>query len=222
MGTEIERKFLVHYDLLPWGEFFRRSRLKQGYLTEDPAVRIRVTDDQLTELNIKAGSGGVNQEFHYTIPFQDALDMLLLAKFGLEKNRHLVNFGSLKWEVDEFLGPLKSKDHWLAEVELDRLDQEIKLPLWVGREVTDDPRYSNTWIAKYGWPPDVLKVYIPVREHPKINLTECVHVQRMTLTPDDAVRIKNGDSITVTPQVEKFFPPGTVVQFQEGEKPSKE
>jgi len=35
----------------------------------------------------------------------------------------------------------------VAEVELSSPDQEIVKPDWVGREVTDDPRYLNVNLA---------------------------------------------------------------------------
>jgi adenylate cyclase len=31
----------------------------------------------------------------------------------------------------------------IAEVELDRADQELQLPDWIGTEVTDDPNYRK-------------------------------------------------------------------------------
>lgn len=40
-----------------------------------------------------------------------------------------------------------------AEIELDRIDRPIELPLWVGREVTGDPRYLNGSLATAVGPP---------------------------------------------------------------------
>ena len=37
----------------------------------------------------------------------------------------------------------------LAEVELERADQPVPLPPWIGREVTGDPRYYNAWLARH-------------------------------------------------------------------------
>jgi adenylate cyclase len=36
----------------------------------------------------------------------------------------------------------------VAEVELDREDQALKLPPWVGAEVSGDPRFLNTSLAR--------------------------------------------------------------------------
>ncbi len=49
-------------------------------------------------------------------------------------------------EVDEFAG--ENAPLVMAEVELTRIDDEVALPPWVGREVTDDPAYTNAALAQ--------------------------------------------------------------------------
>ena len=48
----------------------------------------------------------------------------------------------LRGGVDEFAGD--NTGLILAEVELERPDQHVPLPPWVGEEVTHDPRYRNS------------------------------------------------------------------------------
>lgn len=50
------------------------------------------------------------------------------------------------WHVDEFHGG--NRGLVLAEVELETVDQPVRLPPWVGREVTGNPAYRN---SKLGW-----------------------------------------------------------------------
>jgi CYTH domain-containing protein len=45
------------------------------------------------------------------------------------------------WEVDVYDGHLSGIS--IAEVELQREDQPILLPDWVGQEVTGDPKYEK-------------------------------------------------------------------------------
>ena len=72
----------------------------------------------------------------------DAEQMLELCEQPIiEKTRHVVDTGGLRWEIDEFDGA--NRGLVVAEVELDDPDQPIELPDWVGAEVTDDPRYYN-------------------------------------------------------------------------------
>jgi adenylate cyclase len=52
--------------------------------------------------------------------------------------------------VDEFLGD--NAGLVVAEIELDDADAEFALPGWVGREVSDDPRYVNSRLAVAPWP----------------------------------------------------------------------
>jgi adenylate cyclase len=58
------------------------------------------------------------------------------------------------WELDCFEG--RHAGLWLVEIELSRADQPLPKPLppWIGREVTDDPRYTNSRLARLKrWPP---------------------------------------------------------------------
>ena len=59
----------------------------------------------------------------------------------LEKDRHYVEDEGTLWTIDVYDGVLKGVV--IAEVELDRENQELKLPGWISMEVTGDPRYSK-------------------------------------------------------------------------------
>jgi CYTH domain-containing protein len=53
-----------------------------------------------------------------------------------------MNFAGSIWEIDEFK---KENDGLLiAEIELENPHQQFVMPPWVGREVSDDPRYRNS------------------------------------------------------------------------------
>jgi len=142
MAQEIERKFLVTGDA--WRSAPATS-YRQGYLSTDKqrTVRVRVAGDRgfLTVKGITVGAS--RSEFEYAIPLADAETMLndLCLRPLVEKRRHLVPFGGLTWEVDEFFGA--NAGLVLAEVELDSEDQVIALPPWIGQEVTGDRRYYN-------------------------------------------------------------------------------
>jgi CYTH domain-containing protein len=62
----------------------------------------------------------------------------------VEKRRYEVADGEFVWEVDEFLD---RSGLWLAEVELNAVEQVAPLPGWlaefVEREVTEEVRYTN-------------------------------------------------------------------------------
>jgi len=58
----------------------------------------------------------------------------------IEKTRYVCARGH-EWEVDVFEGA--NAGLILAELELDREDEIFALPPWIGREVTNDRRYTT-------------------------------------------------------------------------------
>jgi CYTH domain-containing protein len=87
-------------------------------------------------------------EYEYEIPFGEGNAMLetLAEKPLIEKTRYKIPVGNLTWEIDEFLG--ENAGLIVAEVELQSEDQTFDKPLWVGDEVTNDPRYFNANLVK--------------------------------------------------------------------------
>jgi CYTH domain-containing protein len=148
VGQEIERKFLVAGD--GWRAGAEGVLIRQGYLVTAPAlsVRVRICGER-GFLTVKGGEGTlVRQEFEYEIPVADAGAMLdgLCQKPLIEKTRHAVRHAGHTWEIDVFSG--ENAGLVLAEVELAAVDERLELPPWVGREVTDDPRYLNANLAR--------------------------------------------------------------------------
>lgn len=144
MGIEIERKFLVKGDA--WKADAAGVLYRQGYLSTDKArtVRVRIAGERAF-LTVKGLAAGLARaEFEYDIPLADAAEMLdqLCLKPLIEKRRYTVAYLGLSWEIDEFLGA--NLGLVVAEVELDRADQAIDLPDWVGEEVSEDARYFNS------------------------------------------------------------------------------
>ncbi len=149
MGHEIERKFLVRDE--SWRKGASGTPYRQGYLAiaRECTVRVRISGDGAW-LTVKGPARGLTRlEFEYGIPPADAAAMLeeLCPHPPIEKTRYRIPFGGLVWEVDEFHGA--NEGLVLAEVELEREDQPVELPPWVGREVTGDPRYLNAYLAEH-------------------------------------------------------------------------
>ncbi len=149
MATEIERKFLVNGDA--WRSLAVGTLYRQGYIATNPerTVRVRVVENT-GYLTIKGLSIGISRpEFEYTIPVEDAEQMLqnLCDRPLIEKTRYKIKVGDLLWEVDEFEG--ENQGLILAEVELTDENQTVELPNWIGKEVSGDSRYSNSYLAKH-------------------------------------------------------------------------
>lgn len=149
MPREIERKFLPKNDA--WRALAHRSqRVRQGYLAAGGrvSVRVRIAGDEAW-LNIKAGRVGASrQEYEYSIPVDEARELLALAEGPLiDKTRHFVVHGDFEWEVDEFHGD--NSGLVVAELELDREDEPFPHPPWLGVEVTELRRYYNVCLVKH-------------------------------------------------------------------------
>ncbi|HNX75545.1 MAG TPA: CYTH domain-containing protein [Candidatus Rifleibacterium sp.] len=148
MGKEIERKFLVRGNT--WKSLAPGILYRQGYLVSDRqrTVRVRLAGNT-GYLTIKGEtSGATRDEYEYEIPAADAVAMLdnLCAGPLIEKRRHKIAYAGQTWEVDEFTGD--NTGLVVAEIELCSEDQQFELPVWVGAEVTEDPRYYNASLVK--------------------------------------------------------------------------
>lgn len=140
---EIERKFLVKDN---WPQPATGMHCIQGYISanKQKIVRVRIMDDKAW-LTIKALKTALTRiEYEYEIPVDDAKILLknLCIKPLIEKIRFIVSEFDNKWEIDEFRG--ENSGLIVAEVELKEEDQLIKLPDWLGDEVSHDPKYFNS------------------------------------------------------------------------------
>ncbi|MDO5036329.1 MAG: CYTH domain-containing protein [Porphyromonas sp.] len=152
MGVEIERKFLLKPGVsLPDSDHV--LHIRQFYLNSDEtlSVRVRLVDEAKAYVTIKKVTGDqltVRSEFEYEIPVEDAREMEAFAVGAtIVKNRHIIMIDDVRWEVDFFSEA--NEGLMLTEVELESLDTPVQLPPWVGREVSDDPRYLNNQLAAH-------------------------------------------------------------------------
>lgn len=143
-NLEIERRFLVQFDKLP--EKLPEGRLiSQGYLSIDPVVRVRISGNDAW-ITVKGPGLIQREEFEYEVPWQDAEKMLKLCRHYVTKTRRHITHGSHIWDIDEFHGPLQ--DLWVAEIELTTRYEGYEPPPWIGREVSDDRRFTNASLAR--------------------------------------------------------------------------
>lgn len=147
MATEIERRFRVADLSIIKG--CRAVRIVQGYLSEKgKTTRVRIADDNAF-LTIKGKRTGkcTKKEYEYSIPMEDALDMLENECDNriIYKTRYIVYSDAVKFEVDVFEGAYEGLV--IAEVELKDERQPLRIPAWVGKELTGKKRYSNRSLA---------------------------------------------------------------------------
>ena len=149
MATETERKFLVK------GEFrhlaVRQIQITQFYLLKDrdKTIRIRIADD-LAFLTIKTplkSDSIARSEWEFRIPLEDAAEIMKISLPGkIIKTRYIIPAGVHKFEVDVFHD--KNEGMVIAEIELTLEDEKFDIPDWLGEEVTGNPAYYNSNLAK--------------------------------------------------------------------------
>ena len=150
MNIETERKFIVLNDEYKT-QAVRSYQIRQGYLAHDEGrtVRVRIRDDK-GFITIKGPSiiTGSRPEWEKEITLQEAEDLFPLCKPGsVDKTRWIVPAGERYFEVDEFHGD--NEGLVMAEIELGSPDEAFKKPSWLGKEVTDDDRYYNGYLARH-------------------------------------------------------------------------
>ena len=147
---EIERKFLVTSDAFK-KEAFAQNRIAQGYLSSVPerTVRVRIKGDKgfLTIKGTSNETGLSRFEWEKEIPVDEATALLKLCEKGIiDKTRFEVKIGNHIFEVDEFYG--ENEGLIIAEVELKSETETFEKPIWLGKEVTNDIRYYNSYLNK--------------------------------------------------------------------------
>lgn len=159
MAAEIERVFLLAGmpPDMPAGEVWG---IEQGYLPpagghpagalEGRLRRIAHADGRITHVHtVKRGFGLVRQEEERSIDAATfAREWPRTAGRRLRKERTRVESDGRTWEIDRFIGlPLV-----LAECELPAADAPLAMPAWLApvvvREVTEDPAYRNSALAR--------------------------------------------------------------------------
>jgi adenylate cyclase len=150
MAQEIERKFLVKGDFMPF--VTKQTRITQGYLSSVPerTVRVRIKGDKgfITIKGIGNESGASRYEWEKEISVEEVNELLKLCEPGIiDKTRFIVPASdSLKFEVDEFYGD--NEGLTVAEIELPDEDFKFDKPEWLGKEVTGDVKYFNSMLMK--------------------------------------------------------------------------
>lgn len=160
MGKEIEHKFLVK--ATTYRELAQPVHYRQGYIPtlNGMTVRVRIAGTQAYVTFKDHAVGLTRNEFEYSIPHDDALQLLeiMCQKPQIEKNRYVIPAApgrthngeivtGLHWEVDEFLGD--NLGLIVAEIEVPDEHTSFDLPEWIGKEVTGDHRYYNSQLAAH-------------------------------------------------------------------------
>jgi len=144
---EIERRFLVRIEDHAWEvQDVERHLLRQGYIRgANPTIRVRMGEPRGPVLTCKSGDGVKRHEVETVVPEELAAALFEAAEGRvIEKIRWKIG----PWELDRFVGSLEGL--FLMEIELEHEDDPIPHPppgIRILREVTDDKRFTNGYLA---------------------------------------------------------------------------
>jgi CYTH domain-containing protein len=148
MGKEIERRFLVSIDekiVLPQ----EYQNIYQGFLSIDSCriVRIRTVDlnngQKWARITIKGKKNekGSGVEFEYSIPYEEAQEIMKLAQYTIRKKRYEIFLQPNKQMIEIDVFQDENEGLIIAEIELQNEDEKLKLPeSW--KEITSE---SSVW-----------------------------------------------------------------------------
>lgn len=151
-NTEIERKFLVK-SLPDELEGFVCHDIIQCYISTDPTIRIRRCDNSYI-LTVK-GSGLIKRtEYELPLTSEQFTRLRKKAEGGtISKKRYIIPLdGSLRAELDIYTGDLSGFMNVEVEFGSEREALVFTPPDWFGQEITQDKRYSNASLSKFGVP----------------------------------------------------------------------
>lgn len=144
---EIERKYIIEETPKNLKDF-PSKRIKQGYISTGPVIRIRQLGEEFI-LTIK-GKGLLAREEHELTISDDEFHTLSKKVDGIviDKTRYYIPFGNHTIELDIF-----HKDYdglILAEVEFDSIEEADSFtpPTWFGPDVTQSSKYHNSTLSK--------------------------------------------------------------------------
>ena len=177
MATEIERKFLIDVESDEFKSLkpIKIQGICQAYIAKTDVITLRVRvlteiadPEDLKDYDILQFSsarigttkctvgikgnrkGNVCSEFEYKIPYDDFLALTKEANAPtISKTRKVYEYGGRHIEVDFFdnveLGGLV-----MAEIEFNSFDESEAFipPAWLGKEVSDDPAYTNRFLSE--------------------------------------------------------------------------
>lgn len=157
INNEIERKWVIDPDENPFDlSKAKKDDMVQAYISFSPTIRVRSENGERFILCVKAKAKGsylAREEFETELT-REQFEFLLAKKEGsiIEKTRYTIKQDGLNYEIDIFHGELAPLAY--LEIEFPTVEDAVnfKSPHWVIKDVTDDFKYKNAGLAKYGKP----------------------------------------------------------------------
>lgn len=149
---EIEKKYLV--ESVPFSlNSYKSKEISQCYISTDPTIRLRQSNEQYV-LTIKSSGLICREEHELTLTETQYKKLVLKSETpNLRKTRYLIPIkNTLTAEVDIYHEELEGLI--TVEVEFQSIEaaENFVAPLWFGRDVSTDSRYTNSSLCIHGIP----------------------------------------------------------------------
>ena len=149
---EIERKFLTKSVPFAYEEY-PHKKISQCYISTLPTIRLRQMGEQYI-LTVKGKGNLAKEEFELLLTKEEYEHLKQKAETPiLEKIRYEIPLDNgLTAELDIYQGHLAGL--LTTEVEFSSMAEAEAFvpPVWFGKDITEDIRYKNTSLSKYGIP----------------------------------------------------------------------
>ena len=156
--VEIERKWLIDVNKIPFDlSGVEVTEIEQTYICFEPEIRVRKLDNgKAYTFTVKSNmtmNGLIRDEIDYSIN-EEEYNNLVCKKEGntIYKTRYQFLENGYLYAIDIFKGDLAGLAYLEIEFENKELAESFETPDWVIKDVTDDIRYKNGHLARYGIP----------------------------------------------------------------------
>ncbi len=147
INKALTKRYLVLRERLP--ELGCGSTVVTGYMSDDPSVRLRLTDGG-SWLQIWRPSDP-SRYFELPVPPAEAESMMDMCLRRTTRTSWTVRHGGRTWRVSEYMG--RHAGLWTAFLGLDSRSDGYEEPQWVGKNVSGDRRFTDEGLSRLQRPP---------------------------------------------------------------------
>ncbi|OUM64394.1 Non-catalytic module family DOC2 [Piromyces sp. E2] len=160
-GQEIEKKWLIDTERIPYklrGETVTIQHIKQTYICFDPEIRVREYSGRFRkyEMTIKTNlskDGVVRDEVNIDIDYEQYENLIAKQEGNtIYKTRYQFYADGEVIAINIFEEDLEGLAYMEIEFPSKAESDAYQTPDWVIKDVTDDIRYKNGHLARYGIP----------------------------------------------------------------------
>lgn len=157
-NVEIEKKWLIAVEKIPYDlSKADKYSIEQTYICFEPEIRVRrINEGESYTMTVKTNltSDGLKRD-EYEIDITEEGYKLLVQKsegITIHKDRYQLEDNGIIIALDIFKNELSGLAYMEIEFASEREAKKYTEPDWVIRNVTDDVRYKNGHLARYGIP----------------------------------------------------------------------